>query len=113
MRAGIEALGLSIFGTEPPEHRLPFLSPVVIPDGVDELRVRRRLVEEFGIEIGTAFGPLQGRIWRIGTMGYSASRQNVRARASPRSSTSRAPRGGRLALVPGWTRHARAARRLA
>ena len=49
----------------------------MVPDGVDELRVRRRLVEDFGIEIGAAFGPLQGRIWRIGTMGYSAQRQHV------------------------------------
>jgi (S)-ureidoglycine-glyoxylate aminotransferase len=56
---------------------LPFITPVVVPDGVDELRVRRRLVEDFGIEIGAAFGPLQGKIWRIGTMGYSARRQNV------------------------------------
>jgi len=39
--------------------------------------VRRRLIEEFGIEIGAAFGQLQGKIWRIGTMGYSARRQNV------------------------------------
>ena len=50
---------------------------MIVPDGVDELRVRRRLVEEFGIEIGAAFGILQGKIWRIGTMGYSARRQNV------------------------------------
>ena len=77
MRAGVEALGLSVFGKEPPEHRLPFVTPVVVPDGVDELRVRRRLLEDFGVEIGAAFGPLQGKIWRIGTMGYSASRQNV------------------------------------
>ena len=77
LRAGVEALGLTRFGKEPPEHRLPFLTPVIVPDGVDELRVRRRLVDDFGIEIGAAFGPLQGRIWRIGTMGYSASRQNV------------------------------------
>src|SRR2546426_607219 len=76
MRSGVEALGLSIFGTEPPEHRLPFLIPVVVPDGLDELRVRRRLIDEFGVEIGAAFGPLLGKIWRIGTMGYSASRQN-------------------------------------
>jgi (S)-ureidoglycine---glyoxylate transaminase len=50
---------------------------VVVPEGVDELRVRRRLLDDFGIEIGAAFGPLQGKIWRIGTMGYSARRQNV------------------------------------
>ena len=77
LRAGLEALGLTLFGKEPPERRLAFLTPVVVPDGVDELRVRRRLIEDFGIEIGAAFGQLQGRIWRIGTMGYSASRRNV------------------------------------
>ena len=77
LRAGIAALGLQLFGHEPPAQRLPFITPVVVPDGVDELRVRRRLVEDFGIEIGAAFGPLQGKIWRIGTMGYSARRQNV------------------------------------
>lgn len=77
VRAGIEALGLGLFGKEPPERRLPMLTPVVVPDGIDELRVRQRLVRDFGIEIGAAFGPLQGRIWRIGTMGYSATRQNV------------------------------------
>jgi (S)-ureidoglycine-glyoxylate aminotransferase len=77
LRAGVDALGLSLFGKEAPEHRLPFLTPVVVPDGVDELRVRRRLLEDFGIEIGAAFGPLQGRIWRIGTMGWSAQRHHV------------------------------------
>lgn len=77
LRAGLEALGLTLFGKEAPEHRLPFVTPVLVPDGVDELRVRCRLLADFGIEIGAAFGPLQGRIWRIGTMGYSAQRQNV------------------------------------
>jgi (S)-ureidoglycine-glyoxylate aminotransferase len=77
LRAGIQALGLTLFGKEPPEHRLPMITPVVVPEGLDELAVRRQLVEDFGIEIGAAFGPLQGRIWRIGTMGYSATRQNV------------------------------------
>jgi (S)-ureidoglycine-glyoxylate aminotransferase len=77
LRAGIAALGLSLFGKEAPARRLPFITPVVVPDGVDELRVRRRLIEDFAIEIGAAFGPLQGKIWRIGTMGYAAQRQNV------------------------------------
>jgi aspartate aminotransferase-like enzyme len=77
LRAGIAALGLSLFGKEAPELRLPFITPVVVPDGVDELRVRHRLVEDFGIEIGAAFGPLQGKIWRIGTMGHSAARANI------------------------------------
>jgi aspartate aminotransferase-like enzyme len=77
LRAGLDASGLSLFGDEPRQHRLAFLTLVVVPDGVDELRVRRRLVEDFGLEIGAAFGQLQGKIWRIGTMGYSAQRQFV------------------------------------
>ncbi len=77
LRAGVAALGLTLFGTEPPARRLPFITPIVVPEGIDELRVRRRLVEDFGIEIGAAFGPLQGKIWRVGTMGYAAQRQNV------------------------------------
>ncbi len=77
LRAGLDALGLALFGKEPRDRRLPFLTPVVVPEGVDELRVRRRLVDDFGVEIGAAFGPLQGKIWRIGTMGYSAQRQFV------------------------------------
>jgi (S)-ureidoglycine-glyoxylate aminotransferase len=77
LRAGLAAMGLLLFGREPDERRLPFITPVIVPDGVDDLRVRGRLVEEFGIEIGAAFGVLQGKIWRIGTMGYSARRQNV------------------------------------
>ena len=77
LRAGLAALGLTLFGKEPAEHRLPFITPVVVPDGVGELNVRRRLLEDFGIEIGAAFGELHGRMWRIGTMGYAATRQNV------------------------------------
>src|SRR5215510_795897 len=77
LRAGLDALGLTLFGKEPRAHRLPFLTPIVVPDGVDELRVRRRLIDDFGIEIGAAFGPLQGKIWRIGTMGYAAQRQHI------------------------------------
>ena len=68
---------MKLFGTVPDAQRLPMLTPVVIPAGVDDLRVRRRLLEDFSIEIGAAFGPLQGRIWRIGTMGFSAARPNV------------------------------------
>jgi (S)-ureidoglycine---glyoxylate transaminase len=77
LRAGVAALGLSLFGKEPPERRLAMLTPVIVPDGVDDARVRRALLEDFGIEIGAAFGPLQGKVWRIGTMGYSARRENV------------------------------------
>jgi len=77
LRAGVAALGLTLFGKEAPAHRLPFITPVIVPEGIDELRVRQRLLEHFGIEIGAAFGPLQGKIWRIGTMGYAAQRQNI------------------------------------
>ena len=77
LRAGIAALGLRLFGSEASERRLPMITPVLVPDGIDELRVRRELIEDFGLEIGAAFGPLEGRIWRIGTMGYSAQRRNV------------------------------------
>jgi len=77
LRAGIAALGLCLFGSEPPARRLPMITPVLVPDGIDELRVRRELIQDFGLEIGAAFGPLEGRIWRIGTMGHSAQRRNV------------------------------------
>jgi aspartate aminotransferase-like enzyme len=70
-------MGLRLFGSEPESRRLPFITPVIVPDGVDELRVRQRMIQDFGVEIGAAFGPLQGKIWRIGTMGYSAQRQNI------------------------------------
>ena len=60
LRAGLAAMGLTLFGAEPPERRLPFITPVIVPDGVDELRVRGRLIEDFNLEIGAAFGPLAG-----------------------------------------------------
>jgi len=50
---------------------------VVIPDGIDGEQVRAALLSDFGIEIGTSLGPLHGRIWRIGTMGYNARRDAV------------------------------------
>jgi (S)-ureidoglycine-glyoxylate aminotransferase len=77
LRAGIAALGLRLFGAGPAERRLAMITPVLVPDGIDELRVRHELIQDFGIEIGGAFGPLEGRIWRIGTMGYAAERRNV------------------------------------
>src|SRR5262249_30932126 len=77
LRAGLAALRLPLVGEEPADRRLSMITPVVVPDGIDELRVRHELVADFGIEIGAAFGPLQGRIWRIGTMGHAADRRNV------------------------------------
>lgn len=68
--AGLRAMGLELFGD--PQHKMPTVTGVLIPQGVDGEAVRRALLEQFGIEIGTSFGPLRGRVWRIGTMGYNA-----------------------------------------
>src|SRR5690606_15376067 len=57
--------------------RLPMITPVIVPDGIDDGRVRHLLLQDFGLEIGSAFGPLQGKVYHIGTLGYSASLQNV------------------------------------
>lgn len=68
--AGLQAMGLQLFGDL--RHKMANVTGVYIPDGIDGDKVRRALLEEFNIEIGTSFGPLHGRIWRIGTMGYNA-----------------------------------------
>ncbi len=62
MVAGARALGLDVFGDD--RFRMTNVTGVLIPDGVDGEAVRRRMREDFEIEIGAAFGPLQGRIWR-------------------------------------------------
>ena len=58
-------------------YRLNTLTTVRIPSGVDDLRVRQRLLNEYNIEIGSGLGPLKGQIWRIGLMGYSSTQENV------------------------------------
>lgn len=73
--AGLEAMGLKML--VPAEYRLPMLNAVVVPDGVDEVKVRQRLLAEYGIEIGGGLGGLAGKIWRVGLMGTSCSRRNV------------------------------------
>jgi alanine-glyoxylate transaminase/serine-glyoxylate transaminase/serine-pyruvate transaminase len=68
---GLKTMGLSVL---PPEgERLWTLNAVRIPQGVDDARVRKHLLEEFGIEIGAGLGPLAGKVWRIGLMGHSSS----------------------------------------
>jgi (S)-ureidoglycine-glyoxylate aminotransferase len=74
--AGLQAMGLKLYGDL--AHKMPNVTGVYIPDGVDGEAVRRALLEQHGIEIGTSFGPLRGRIWRIGTMGYNAREEAVR-----------------------------------
>jgi alanine-glyoxylate transaminase / serine-glyoxylate transaminase / serine-pyruvate transaminase len=73
--AGVEAMGLQM--NVAPEHRLWSLNAVRVPDGVDDARVRARLLNDFNIEIGGGLGPLKGKIWRIGLMGSGSTRENV------------------------------------
>ena len=73
--AGIEAMGLDIYGNI--DSKLPVVTCVTIPEGIDGESVRKMLLDEFTIEIASSFGPLQGKIWRIGTMGYSCRKENV------------------------------------
>jgi len=74
--AGLEALGLQMLVA--PEHRLPQLNTVRVPEGVDEAAVRARLLAHWDLEIGAGLGPLKGQVWRIGLMGASASPWHVR-----------------------------------
>jgi len=73
--AGIEAIGLEM--NVEAEHRLWSLNAVRVPEGVDDARVRARLLSDSNIEIGGGLGPLKGKIWRIGLMGSGSTRENV------------------------------------
>lgn len=74
--AGVEALGLRLL-VENPDERMTTVTAICVPTGVDERRVRMQLLDEFNIEIAGGFGPLRGRIWRVGTMGYMSQRRYV------------------------------------
>jgi alanine-glyoxylate transaminase/serine-glyoxylate transaminase/serine-pyruvate transaminase len=73
--AGFEAMGLSLLVAE--RYRLPQLNMVVVPDGIDEAAVRRRLLSEFDLEVGAGLGSLAGKVWRVGLMGYASREANV------------------------------------
>jgi (S)-ureidoglycine---glyoxylate transaminase len=75
--AGLQAMGMKLFGDQ--SYKMANVTGAHIPPGVDGERVRRALLEDFAIEIGTSFGPLHGKIWRIGTMGYNARKDAVLA----------------------------------
>ena len=75
LKAGLESMGLEFLVAA--DHQLPQMNAVVCPDGVDEAAVRRQLLEEFNLEIGAGLGPLKGKIWRFGLMGYSCRPENV------------------------------------
>jgi alanine-glyoxylate transaminase/serine-glyoxylate transaminase/serine-pyruvate transaminase len=73
---GLEALGLQLFVANPAD-RMITVTGVHVPDGVDDQKVRHQLLDEFNIEIAGGFGPLKGKLWRVGLMGYSSQRGNV------------------------------------
>jgi (S)-ureidoglycine-glyoxylate aminotransferase len=75
MLAGLQALGLKTFGDL--SHKMNNVVAVYIPDSVNGDAVRSQMLMDFGIEIGTSFGPLHGKVWRIGTMGYNARKSAV------------------------------------
>lgn len=75
LMAGLQAMGLEPFAQE--GHRLWQLNAVKIPTGIDDVQVRARLLKDYHIEISGGLGDGKGKIWRIGTMGYSAQRDNI------------------------------------
>jgi alanine-glyoxylate transaminase/serine-glyoxylate transaminase/serine-pyruvate transaminase len=75
LKAGLAAMGLSYAVRE--GQQLPMLNAVLIPAGIDDLKVRQQLLNEFGIEIGGGLGPMKGKTWRIGLMGETSYSRNV------------------------------------
>lgn len=75
LHAGLQAMGLELHAQQ--GYRLPVLTTVRIPEGVEDLKVRQTLLNEFGIEVGGGLGPLRGKVWRIGLMGYSSTEANL------------------------------------
>lgn len=75
LKRGLEAIGLKIASQE--GHQLWQLNTVTVPEGVDEAAVRKRLLNEFNIEIGAGLGPLKGQIWRVGLMGETSKPEHV------------------------------------
>merc|ERR1719429_291735 len=72
----LEKIGLEC--VVPEEHRLPSLTTIKIPDGIDGMKVVAKMRDEFQIEIGGALGSLKGKAWRIGLMGHNSRKENVR-----------------------------------
>ena len=73
--AGLQAMGLALHARE--GQRLPVLTTVRIPEGIDDLKLRRALLYDHAMEIGGGLGPLAGKVWRIGLMGHSSLAENV------------------------------------
>lgn len=73
--AGLDAMGLGIYGEL--TTKMPTVTPIFIPEGIDGESVREMLLDDFGVEIASSFGDLKGKIWRIGNMGYSSRKENI------------------------------------
>ena len=75
LRAGLETMGIDFI--VPEEERLPQLNAIAIPEGIEDVAVRTHLLNEYNLEIGAGLGPLAGKIWRIGQMGYASNPENI------------------------------------
>jgi alanine-glyoxylate transaminase / serine-glyoxylate transaminase / serine-pyruvate transaminase len=75
LKAGLAALGIGYAAAE--GHQLPMLNAIRIPAGADDLKTRKALLAEFGIEIGGGLGDFKGKVWRVGLMGYGSRPNNV------------------------------------
>jgi len=74
--AGLEGMGLGLL-VKNPADRLPTVTAVMVPSGLDDVKVRNQLLDEFNIEIAGGFGPVKGKIWRVGLMGYCSQKPFV------------------------------------
>jgi alanine-glyoxylate transaminase/serine-glyoxylate transaminase/serine-pyruvate transaminase len=75
LQAGLAAMGLQMAAQQ--GYRLPQLTAVVVPEGINEARVRERLLQLFNMEVGAGLGPFKGKVWRVGLMGEGSRRENV------------------------------------
>ena len=75
LKKGLSELGLKIASQE--GHQLWQLNAITVPDGADEMAVRKRLLSDFNIEVGAGLGPLKGKVWRVGLMGETSKPENV------------------------------------
>ncbi|MCS7294264.1 MAG: alanine--glyoxylate aminotransferase family protein [Chloroflexota bacterium] len=75
LQAGLEAMGLQLHAEA--GHRLPVLTTVKVPEGIDEAAIRRGLLERYSIEVGGGLGELRGKVWRVGLMGEASTPGNV------------------------------------
>ncbi len=106
---GIQGMGLETFGDL--QHKMNNVLGVIIPQGINGDQIRQLMLNDFGIEIGTSFGPLHGKVWRIGTMGYNARKDCVMQTLSALEAVLqhcgfRTPQGA--ALQAAWDHYGRA-----